>query len=143
MNGSSNYGILVSDQGFARSSAFKQYRFPFIDHVSHFSTYLKDNGQSPTRLFFVDFGSLHNAFGSQVKRIIKATRSADRATISLIPDLINLRLTFDLKLGMLPLTSDIRDRAGPGQLVAYIRLSLITGGNYVHFGQTDRKNRLS
>ena len=32
---------------------------------------------------------------------------------------------------------------GPGQLVPYIRISLITDGNYVHSGQTDRKNRPS
>ena len=38
-----------------------------------------------------------------------------------------------------PSTSGIRDRAGPGQLVPYIRMSLITDGNYVHFRRTDRK----
>ena len=40
-------------------------------------------------------------------------------------------------------TSDIRDRSGPCEIVPYIRMSLRTDGNYVHFGHTDRKNRLS
>ena len=30
-------------------------------------------------------------------------------------------------------TTDIKDRSGLGQLVPYIRMSLITDGNYVHF----------
>ena len=32
---------------------------------------------------------------------------------------------------------------GIGSISPYIRMSLITDGNYVHFGQTDRKNRPS
>ena len=36
-----------------------------------------------------------------------------------------------------------KGRYGPGQLVSYIRMSLITDGNYVNFGRMDRKNRPS
>ena len=36
-----------------------------------------------------------------------------------------------------------KDRSGPGQIVPYVRMSLITDGNYVHSGQTNRKTRPS
>ena len=49
----------------------------------------------------------------------------------------------EFQKALIYITSDIRDRSGPGQLVPYIRMSLITDENYVHFGQTDRENRPS
>ena len=50
--GSFNYGVLVSDQGFAESSTLKLYRLHFIGHVSHFPFYWGGTRQSPTGLFF-------------------------------------------------------------------------------------------
>ena len=61
-----------------------------------------------------------------------------------IADLLLFEATrLSLKRELLQWTLDIRDHSGPGQLVPYIRMSLITDRNYVHFGQTDRKNRPS
>ena len=45
------FRVLITDHGFAKSSACRLYRFYFIGQLSHFPTYWTYNRQSPTRLF--------------------------------------------------------------------------------------------
>ena len=49
---SRRFQLRRSEQGFAKSSAFKLYRFHFISQVTGFPVYWRDNRQFPVRLFF-------------------------------------------------------------------------------------------